>query len=56
MAAPHDRPVLLCYDGSDHAQEAIRRAGALMGAEQRAERPSYAMRPDRMADTITQDA
>ena len=31
MAAPHDRPVLLCYDGSDHAQEAIRRAGALMG-------------------------
>ena len=30
MTARHDRPVLLCYDGSDHAGEAIRRAGALM--------------------------
>ena len=31
VTARHDRPVLLCYDGSDHAEEAIRSAGALMG-------------------------
>ena len=30
MAAPRNRPVLLCYDGSDRAEQAIRRSGALL--------------------------
>ena len=31
MTTRHNNPVLLCYDGSDQAAEAIQRAGALMG-------------------------
>jgi hypothetical protein len=30
VAARRNRPVLLCYDGSDRAEQAIRRSGALL--------------------------